>query len=217
MNNNKATQQTIEILLTARRIADHASIETSPERDIQRATYDHLGAVIADSILQAGLNYTTVVQPRVQNIIKNHPAANTLSSLLVLVEGGKSKDFLNWNHHEKIYRFESLIRFLKEWGIEDTQDLRTHLELKPFCRAVQTVHGIGPKTVDYMACLVGIDSIAVDRHVRAFAKQVGVQSSDYHFLQKAFCYAADLLAIPRREFDSWLWKRATYSTPIRLH
>lgn len=66
----------------------------------------------------------------------------------------------------------------------------------------------GRKTVDYMACLVGIDSIAVDRHMRTFARQVGVENDDYHFLRRSFCCAADLLALSRREFDAWLWKRA---------
>lgn len=67
-----------------------------------------------------------------------------------------------------------------------------------------------------MACLVGIDSIAVDRHVRAFARSVGVENDDYHFLRKSFCCAADLLSLPRREFDAWLWRRATVPAQVQL-
>ncbi|TIS84458.1 MAG: hypothetical protein E5X00_01335 [Mesorhizobium sp.] len=68
--------------------------------------------------------------------------------------------------------------------------------------------------MDYMQCLVGIDSIAVDRHVRTFAKRVGVVEEDYDFLRSVFCYAADLLSVSRREFDAWVWRReASVSNP----
>ncbi|MDU5369850.1 MAG: hypothetical protein E6107_00330 [Enterobacter sp.] len=85
-----------------------------------------------------------------------------------------------------------------------------------FCDAIQTINGIGPKTVDYMGCLVGIDSIAVDRHVRTFAKAIGVKNDDYHFLRESFCFAADLLSLSRREFDAWLWRRAAMPTQVQM-
>jgi hypothetical protein len=58
-----------------------------------------------------------------------------------------------------------------------------------------------------MGCLVGMDSVAVDRHVRAFARRVGVLEDDYDFLKTVFCYAADLLSVSRRQFDAWVWHR----------
>ncbi|WP_249206315.1 hypothetical protein [Burkholderia multivorans] len=196
----------IEGLLAARLIADHAKDEGALFRENHpRVTCEHLGAVLADSVLQAGLNYTTVVRPRVVAILSAHPNRLTISSLVALIQDGKAGAFLNWRHHEKVARFEALVLFLQEWGIEDVDDLRAALASDEFSDAIQTVNGIGPKTVDYMACLVGIDSIAVDRHVRTFAKTVGVKNDDYHFLRKSFCCAADLLSLPRREFDAWLW------------
>lgn len=207
----------IEVLLAARRIADHAKDEGALiEEKHPRATCDHMGAVLADSVLQAGLNYTTVVRPRVLAILRTHPARRTISSLISLIRDGKTGTFLNWRHHEKVSRFEALVIFLKDWGIEDVQDLRASLASDEFCDAVQTVNGIGPKTVDYMACLVGVDSIAVDRHVRTFAKTVGVENDDYHFLRRSFCCAADLLSLPRREFDAWLWRRAAAPAQVQL-
>lgn len=207
----------IEVLLAARRIADHAKDEGALfEEKHPRATCDHLGAVLADSVLQAGLNYTTVVRPRVLAILRTHPTRGTISSLVSLIQDGETGAFLNWRHHEKVSRFEALVIFLKDWGIEDVKDLRAGLISDEFCDAIQTVNGIGPKTVDYMACLVGIDSIAVDRHVRTFAKTVGVEHDDYQFLRKSFCCAADLLSLPRREFDAWLWRRAAAPAPKQL-
>ncbi|TXH72881.1 hypothetical protein [Thiobacillus sp.] len=204
-----AKEAAVEILIAARRIADHAKDEGAlGEQKVPRATCDHLGAVLADSVLQAGLNYATVVRPRVLSILRTYPNQNTVSALLKLIGERRTGVFLNWRHHEKVTRFEMLVAFLNECEIEDVKDLRAHLASEQFCNAIQRINGIGPKTVDYMACLVGLDSIAVDRHVRTFAKQVGVENDDYHFLRRSFCCAADLLALPRREFDAWLWKRA---------
>jgi hypothetical protein len=208
----------IEILLAARRIADLAKDEgVIGGILIPRATCDHMGGVLADSVLQAGLNYKTVVRPRVMAILESYPEHDTVSAVFSLTKERKTGEFLNWSHPEKLTRFESLVAFLSDWGIEDTDDLRTALQDVQFCEAIQTVNGIGPKTVDYMACLVGIDSIAVDRHVRTFAKKVGVKNTDYQFLHRSFCYAADLLELPRREFDAWLWRSATTPDQAQLN
>ncbi|WAW11246.1 hypothetical protein NB640_06350 [Oxalobacter vibrioformis] len=208
---------TIEIVLAARRIADHAKDEGALFGEkVPRATCQHLGAVLADSVLQAGLNYVNVVRPRIQAIFRDFPEINTVSALLKLIHERRTSEFLGWRHHEKVTRFEALVLFLKKNGIEDVQDLRDELTDEQFCFAIQFINGIGPKTVDYMACLVGIDSIAVDRHVRSFAKSAGVLSSDYDFLRKSFCCAADLLQLPRREFDAWLWRRAAFATKHQL-
>lgn len=207
----------IEVLRAARCIADCAKYEgVLSEEKHPRATCEHLGAVLADSVLQAGLNYSTVVRPRVQTILWAHPTRHTISSLAVLLQDGETSEFLNWRHHEKVSRFEALVAFLQSWGVEDVQDLRAALVSDEFCEAIQNIRGVGPKTVDYMACLVGIDSIAIDRHVRTFAKEVGVENEGYDFLRASFCCAADLLSLPRREFDAWLWRRAAMPTQAQL-
>lgn len=207
----------IEVLLVARRIADRAKDEGALfEEKFPRAICEHLGAVLADSVLQAGLNYTTVVRPRVLAIMQAYPDRYTISSLASLIQDGETSAFLNWRHQEKVSRFEALVDFLQKQGVEDVSDLRARLASGEFCDSMRTLNGIGPKTVDYMACLIGIDSIAVDRHIRTFAKTVGVENDDYHFLHQSFCCAADLLSLPRREFDSWLWRRAKAPAQVQL-
>jgi hypothetical protein len=217
MSRTGTKEAALGVLLAARRIADRAEGEGAlQEQKVLRATCEHLGAVLADSVLQAGLNYTTVVRPRVLAILRTYPKHDSVSTLFELIQERKSGEFLNWRHHEKVTRFEKLVTFLKGRGIENVQDLRDNLSREQFRNALQTIRGIGPKTVDYMACLVGIDSIAVDRHVRTFAKNVGVENDDYHFLQRSFCCAADLLTLPRREFDAWLWRRAAVPSQMPL-
>lgn len=210
----------IDILIVARRIANHAKnagiLSENGSPNIKRPICNHLGAVLADAILQAGLNYTSVVKPRVLKILSEYSDYNTSSSLKLIINNRKTDSFLNWSHPEKINRFEGLVHFLYKNDIEDVNELRVNLASEKFCRDLQCLNGIGPKTVDYMACLVGMDSIAVDRHVRTFAKKVGIENNNYEFLKASFCCAADLLSVPRREFDSWLWRSATISKNAQL-
>lgn len=211
------TNFAVEMLQAARRIANHAMSEGVLLDETQpRISCDHMGAVLADSVLQAGLNYSTVVRPRVLDVLLKYPGRDTVSSLIAVISDGETGSFLKWRHREKVVRFETLVSFLQKRGVENVQDLRLALASDEFCHDIQIINGIGPKTVDYMACLVGIDSIAVDRHVRAFAKAVSVENNDYHFLRASFCCAADLLAVPRREFDAWLWRRAVAPTQTQL-
>lgn len=196
------------MLVAARRVANYAKeLGADIDRHEIRPTYEHMGALLADSVLQAGLNYNSVVKPRIVAILAQYPDCNRTSALRGLVERGETTLFLNWSHSEKVRRFGELVAFLTEASIEQVDDLKDHLTDKAFVVALRDVRGIGPKTVDYMGCLVGMDSVAVDRHVRTFAKRVGVIEEDYDYLKAVFCYAADLLSVSRREFDAWVWRR----------
>lgn len=199
---------TIGILLAARRVANFAEAEGALEAaPVLRPTFQHMGAVVADAVLQAGLNYATVVRPRVATILQNYPETNRVSELMKLVKARQVTEFLNWGHATKVERFEQLVMFLARSSIETSGDLHERLGDAEFCTSLRTVNGIGPKTVDYLSCLVGRDAIAVDRHVRAYASRAGVSSQDYDFLRDVFCSAADLLSLSRRVFDAWIWRR----------
>lgn len=199
---------TVQMLMAARRVADYAKeLGADVERQQVRAAYEHMGALLADSILQPGLNYHSVVLPRVSAILARFPQEYRTSALVGLVARGETSVFLNWTHAEKVGRFDALVMFLNDNAVEDVDELRSCLLRKPFVDALREVRGVGPKTVDYIGCLVGLDSVAVDRHVRTFAKRVGVLEDDYDFLKSVFCYAADLLSVSRREFDAWVWRR----------
>lgn len=212
MTKSLRIQNSMEILLAARKIADFATAEGIEIRALRRrVTYNHLGAVLADAILQAGLNYTTVVLPRINNILQNHSDATSSSALLDIVINNKTSSFLQWSHPEKILRFNNLVHCIDHYKINDINTLKIRLEQNQFQSCLLNIHGIGPKTVDYMGCLIGVESIAVDRHIRTFAKLVDIHENDYNYLKKIFCFAADLLSISRRDFDAWVWQKM--STP----
>lgn len=217
MSSQKSISSALEALAAARRVADYANehgVVTSIS--LARPAVWHMGALVADAVLQSGLNYATVVRPRVLSILKNFPEKNCTSSLSEVVKRKKTGIFLNWKHPLKIQRFDSLVEFLQEHSVENANDLRGNLTREDFRFALQKIDGIGPKTVDYMACLSGVDSIAVDRHVRNFARQAGLVNDEYHYLRAVFCNAADLLSISRRDFDAWVWQRETARESMQI-
>jgi hypothetical protein len=167
----------------ARRIADYADtlgVQHSPVPT--RLASDHLGAVLADAILQAGVSYRTILEDQ------------------------GTAEFLLWNHPIKQSRFVSIIKFFDMQQIGTTNELKLWLNRSDARDHLLSLHGIGPKTYDYLCCLVGIDCIAVDRHVRTFANEAGVAITDYDQLKSVVSYAADLLGMSRRDFDAWIWR-----------
>lgn len=209
----------LDALYAARRVADHAvRAGVLDSRVSCRPVYHHMGAVLADSVLQAGLNYAKVVKPRIATILRTFPHATTMKILIEVIEMEGSSRFLQWEHREKISRFDSLIGFVAEAEIESTFELGEALQDECFRADIQRVRGVGRKTVDYMACLVGVDCIAVDRHIRGFAQFAGLEDGSYEYLRDVFGFAADLLSISRREFDASIWhyQSEKYSRQLSL-
>lgn len=203
-----AVANNLEILVSARKVANFAASEGIEVDSVWcRPTYEHIGAVFADSILQAGLNYATVVRPRVDHILRNFLFADNVAALIEIIEAGETKSFLNWTHETKIKRFEALVRAADKYSVSSVDDLRSLLTTQDFEKYLLTINGVGPKTYDYMSCLVGIESIAVDRHIKTYARRAGVEGDSYGYLKRVFCFAADLLSVSRRSFDSWVWER----------
>lgn len=206
-----------DALYAARCIADHAVREdVLASRATYRPVYHHMGAVLADSVLQAGLNYARVVKPRIASILKTFPHAATINVLIEVIETEGSAKFLQWEHFEKVSRFDGLVAFVAEAQIESTCELGAALQDDSFRANIRRVKGVGPKTVDYMACLVGVDCIAVDRHIKNFAEFAGLEDDSYEYLRDVFSFAADLLSISRREFDAQVWYYQSMKTRQQL-
>jgi hypothetical protein len=217
MNCSNEGRVVIQALIAARRVANLASAEGASIVRSRRPMTSHMGAVLADAVLQAGVSYSAVVLPRILRILQQFQDRDRVSALAEVVSQERTSAFLNWEHSEKICRFNSLVSFLHVRHVETTEHLRERLLDSLFGLELQSLRGVGPKTVDYLACLVGIDSIAVDRHVRAFARMAGVEETDYGFLRNVFCYAADLLSMPRRDFDAWIWRNQSSSAATQFN
>jgi hypothetical protein len=204
------TALALESLSRARSIANHAErLGVNNAASASRQSYSHLGAVLTDAALQAGLNYRTVVRPRVERVQALFPAAATLPGLDTTLEQIGPEEFLDWNHFSKVQRFMDMACALRVDGVQNMSDLRVWLGRRGTRDTLLKIHGVGPKTFDYVCCLAGLDHIPVDRHIKSFASEAGVSVDGYLDLQTAVSFAADLLGLPRRDFDAWIWQRLT--------
>ena len=132
------------------------------EDDIED-TYHHIGATIVDAILQAGTNYATVVKPRVNSILNTYPDARTTTAFRDRLERVGVKEVLTWNDEEKPNRVIALTEFLLAERIDTEEELRSWISSEQNREKIQVVHGVGPKTADYLGILVGSQTAAVDR------------------------------------------------------
>ena len=206
MNFPRSESDTLAALTSARLVAQLAENKGVVRGNAwYREPLCHVGAILADASLQAGLNYKTVVRVRVDRIVAQFPEAATLTGTFQIIAAEGATYFLNWHHHTKVERFVYLAELLRSEEVDDFDQLRSWLQ-NAKCRVkLRAIHGIGPKTVDYLCGLVGLDYVAVDRHIRTFANDAGVAAADYDFLQTVMSYAADLLGVSRRHFDASIW------------
>lgn len=166
---------------------------------------DHLGAILADIILQAGLNYKSVVLPRVLHIYQNYNSAHNLSGIINTIEEIGIENFLNWKNNIKINRYLSVLEFLCKNSIDTPSELAEFLTQYENAQMFLSINGIGYKTIDYFRKLMHVETVAVDRHILNFLTQANISFNNYHGAKIIVEYAADILNISRRDIDYSIW------------
>lgn len=167
--------------------------------------YTHIGALFTDIILQAGLNYKSVVKPRVEKIMLDFPEAKNLDSLKFAIKKHSLEKVLNWKHSVKLERFNNLVTFCSARNINSCVDLTRFLSHKDNRILFLSVKGLGPKTLDYTMKLLNFDTIAVDRHIIGFMESAGLNHINYNNTKKTVEFAADLLNVSRSSLDETIW------------
>jgi len=193
----------------ARKVADFISKHKDSfvnESVNERFSYNHMGALYTDIVLQAGVSYNSVVKPRVQNILLKYADYNTVKKFQILVDMEGLSNIIKWNHHVKLNRFEDLLKFSNDRHINCCNDLKLFFFQSENQKLFLNLKGFGPKTLDYLLKLLNVDTIAVDRHVYSFIKLAGVKIQGYQEAKKVVEYAADFLNIPRSTLDTGIWK-----------
>jgi endonuclease III len=163
--------------------------------------YQHMGAVLTDTILQAGLDYDKVVLPKVLRVLENYPEAATTSGLLNVLESKGYQEVLQWNDDVKPDRLKRLATFLQDRDVETVTDLKTWLLRPESRRELLGINGVGPKTADYLPILAGLPSVAVDRHIRRFCAEAGIKKN----VSKAVKEAAAELRVDEGFLDYSIW------------
>jgi hypothetical protein len=169
-------------------------------------SYGHMGATLADAILQAGIDYKSVVQPRIQRLLRTYPEATTTSKFARLMLAPGPGTVLEWSGGWKLVTLLELTTVLLSNGIETEADLRSWLEEPANLERLRHIKGIKEKTAHYLQILVGAQSVAVDRHLFRFLAEAGVLTSNYDEAHRIMGGAAKLLGIESSALDHSIWR-----------
>ncbi len=168
--------------------------------------YHHMGATLADAVLQRGINYEKVVQPRIERLLAAHPGATTTSAFARVVREHGATRVLDWKDGQKPRTLTALIDLLLEDGVETEDELRTWLQKPEHVGRLQRIKGIKDKTADYLKILAGIQTVAVDIHLFQFLTEAGVPTNNYPEAHRIIREAADLLGVEQARLDHSIWR-----------
>jgi hypothetical protein len=166
----------------------------------------NMGASISEAILQAGTNYSTVVKPRVIQLLKKKEAKTTDGFLDLLVREGAGS-LLNWKDTEKPRRIHQLTNLLSCEDVQNESDLKTWLQDAGNIEKLMAIKGVGKKTIDYLKILVGISTVAVDRHIFRFLHKAGIKISisEYDKARSIVNGAAEQMNLKASVLDHSIW------------
>jgi hypothetical protein len=168
--------------------------------------YHHMGASITDASLQAGVNYKSVVAPRVQAIRANYPEVTTTSQFIDLTDQIALADILKWKHPEKLRRARAALSFFQAEGVETESDLYSWIGRSENKARLMRLRGIGPKTLDYYRMIAGHPTVAIDRHLFSFLAAAGVKCTDYALAHQMLTDTATILGRSASSLDYSIWK-----------
>lgn len=182
--------------------------------DSMDGCYNHMGATLTDAILQAGINYETVVRPRVNHVKSTYPEAVSTRGFKEVLEKSGAENVLNFTGY-KIERLLSLVDFLIEENVQTEADFAVWLANPLHILKLKQVKGIGDKTADYLKILVGLETNAVDRHLINFLELAGIRFVNYQKTSTIINTAADVLHVRRALFDHSIWRYMSDSDRIK--
>ena len=172
--------------------------------------WQHMGAVIIDAALQAGISYRSVVKPRVEDLVRAWPDADTVTGFRARCEREDLGAVIRWRGPRKLATAARLAQALTALGVDTPADLRAALEdpaVGDATRArLRQVPGVGPKTVDYLGILVGVrDKAAIDVHVTRFVTGAGVAVTGYADAQALVVAAVRARGWDLAALDAAIW------------
>jgi hypothetical protein len=205
------------------RFADY--IKSLPDFDfIDDGPYDHIGATIADAVLQPQRDYDDFVTPKTDRILRLWRDVKTLSQLVELLKSVPASEFLDWNDNKdsrswlghRVERFRTIVSLFKSEGsIEAEDDLRPWLLDDCNPPKLYAIWGVGQKTVNYLGSLVGLPWVAIDSRLSWFIGASGllIKPNDLTAQREVVCLAADILGVDRRVLDHSIWVYAGNKKP----
>ncbi len=174
-------------------------------RNSKSSIYNHMGATISDTVLQAGLNYRYVVSPRINNMLNEYGTFKTTSSFIALFCSIPLSDILIWKDNKKIDLIKKLSWLFFENGVENEESLKNWLCNNKNIEIISDIKGVGPKTIDYLKKLCGISTIPIDRHLFNFLELAKIEVSDYDEAKKLYEAVSISMGVEPSELDNKIW------------
>ena len=183
----------------------------------RRPPQKHVGAIIADAILQVGHRWKTHVGPRVQRLRNNYPGAETISGLSHVLDTRGARELLDWNGKDEQERLRRTVDFFQHERIQTFDDLRKWLEsdinrdrLLTKCPRDDKagIPRIGNATADYYRVLAAMpDAVKVDSLVKEFLVDAGIDVRKYKYneLRTIVQLAAARLGTRPLDLDGAIW------------
>jgi hypothetical protein len=168
--------------------------------------YGHIGATLADAVLQSNNNYERNVRQRIVRIRQHYADTISLKELKRLIARISVQEFLSWNGSRKPKTFSDLVNLLDQECVDTEEDLRHWLKLQASAEKLLDIPFVGRKTIDYLKILVGLPYAAMDRHLFGFLQEAGLTKSNYPLGQDIVHGAADLLSLDRACLDHSIWR-----------
>lgn len=175
------------------------------EYDESRSSYSHMGATITDSVLQAGLNYRTVVYPKVEKLLNEYRDYDTTSDFILLMNVFSLEELIGFKNERKLRCIWEISLLFQSCCIENENQLIFWLNDDANLHSLGAINGVGPKTIDYIKTLVGVNTIAIDRHLFSFLSHAGISASSYAEAKSIFCQTAELLDVDFLSLDKMIW------------
>lgn len=170
----------------------------------RQAPHGHMGATIAEAVLQAGMRYEAQVAPRVRRILRDFPEATTSTRFLAAL--GDDPGVVVGIRGRKAGYVRALAVFLAGEGLEEEAQLLAWLGEPGSTARLREIRGVGPKTVSYLRLLVGGEEIAVDVRVRSFLAAAGVATDSYEDAAAVVAGAAAILGVAPSALDASIWR-----------
>ncbi|MFE1320469.1 hypothetical protein [Kitasatospora phosalacinea] len=175
------------------------------------AGWTHMGAVICDAAFQPRRNYLRQVRPALLRLVAAWPEATTVSAFRARTATEDLAAAMTFRSPRRVATARGLADLLAAHGVETRADLHAWLDAPAHRAALRRVPGVGPKTVDYLANLVGRSHVAVDTHLRAFAAGAGLPELGYEGLRAAYERAADALGHDRAGLEHAVWRHGAHT------
>jgi len=180
------------------------------EISTRKPPHKHVGAIIADAVMQIGHEYKKQVANRIVRLREEYPAAATVSGFLHLLGTVGAQELLDgWKGQQEHKRLYDHAKFFAGKGIDTFDELAVWLQDEENRDSlIKAGLGIRDKTADYYRVLVRLpDAVKVDSRVEEFLADAGIDVTIYAYkdLRAVVQLAAKQLGKRPIDLDSAIW------------